>query len=315
MTSPLQIFSTLFIEIIPLLMIIAVGLFAGRKLEMSMHSLSVLSLYIIGPFVTTVSLSHIDLNLEYIAVPILFYFVASGLALLAFKMGQWALDKDYHPIMPLIGGTSNCGYFGIPIVVALWGMEAIGLYILFNASLLAVEVTTSYYLSVRTHSSFRESLKRILKLPPFYALIIGIGLNILNIPIPNVVNTYWEHATGAYIIIGMMLIGVGLSKLEHFKLNIRFTSLALLHKYVIWTAVFLSLILIDKNVTGFLDAKAHTLIFIMAICPLAANSVAYAIQLKLHAQETAGTVLLSTALALVYVPLALSLYIFIWGMN
>ena len=285
-----------------------IGFFAGRKLDVNMHSLSMLSIYILVPFVITVSLINIDLRPSHIAVPVFLFFLCSALCYIATKLGQKLLDKDYHPLMPLLGGTSNSGYFGIPILVALLGPSAIGVYMLFNMGVLVTEVTTSYYLSNRANTDIKGSIKRVLKLPPLYAVIVGISLNLLNVEVPKVITTYWEHATGAYIIIGMMLIGVGLSKLKGLHVDPKFTALCFSHKYLLWPAVFLGLILIDQNFTHILNKDDHLMLFLLGICPLPANAVAYAAQLKLHAQETAAAILLTTLFALIYVPTLISLY-------
>jgi predicted permease len=304
----LDLFFKLIVQIIPLLCLIGVGFYAGRKLDMNMHSMGMLSIYILSPFVVCVSLMQVDLKPSYIAVPIFLFFVTTALSFLAKKFGQKCLDKPYQPLMPLLGGTANTGYFGIPIVTALLGPAAIGIYMLFNMALLITEVTSSYYLSARGHMSVKDSLKRVLKLPPLYGVIIGVFLNILPVPLPTIVHIYWTHATGAYIIIGMMLIGVGLSKLPSLHINLKFTGLIFLHKFIIWPAVFIALIYIDKNYTYWLNSDAYLMLFLISICPLPANAVAYAVQLKLPAEETAAAILASTLLALIYVPAALTLY-------
>jgi predicted permease len=304
----LELFFTLIVQIIPLLCLIGVGFYAGRKLDMNMHSMGMLSIYILSPFVIAISLMQVDLKPSYIAVPIFFFFICSALAFLASKLGRKLLDKPYQPLMPLLGGTANTGYFGIPIVTALLGPTAIGIYMLFNMALALTEVTSSYYLSARGHMTVKDSLKRVLRLPPLYGVIIGILLNITHVPLPEVVHSYWTHATGAYIIIGMMLIGVGLSKLPSLHINLKFTSLIFFHKFIIWPAVFIAFIYIDKSYTQWLNNDAYLMLFLMAICPLPANAVAYAVQLKLPAEETAAAILASTLLALLYVPAALSLY-------
>jgi len=303
-----DIFISLFVQIIPLLMLIAIGYIAGKKLDVNMHSMSMLSLYILVPFVIAVSLMQIELKPSYIAVPICLVFVCAALCHIANFLGKRFLNQEYRPLMPLLGGTANTGYFGIPLVTTLLGPSAIGVYMLFNMAFAVTEVTTSYYLSNRANMDIKESIKRVLKLPPLYGIIAGFVLNITNATLPDVVYTYWTYATGAFIIIGMMLIGVGISQLKSLALNMRFTGLCFIHKYLIWPLVFTTLIIWDKNITHLLDSDAHLMLFLLGICPLPANAVAYATQLKLPAEETAVAILLSTIFALLYVPAAIGLY-------
>tara|TARA_R110002126_G_scaffold3263_2_gene18668 strand:- start:112961 stop:113893 length:933 start_codon:yes stop_codon:yes gene_type:complete len=304
----MDIFITLFVQIIPLLALIGIGYVAGKKLSVNMHSMSMLSIYILVPFVIAISLMQIELKPSYIAVPIFLFFICAALCHIANSLGKRFLDKEYRPLMPLLGGTANTGYFGIPIVTALLGPAAIGVYMLFNMAFSVTEVTTSYYLSNRSNMDIKQSIKRVLKLPPLYGIIAGFLLNITHVTLPDVVYTYWTHATGAFIIIGMMLIGVGISQLKGLEINLKFTGLCFIHKYLIWPLTFTALIIFDKNVTHLLDSDAHLMLFLLGVCPLPANAVAYATQLKLPAEETAVAILLSTIFALVYVPSTIGLY-------
>ncbi len=306
----MDIFQNLIVQIIPLLLLIGIGYIAGRRLEVQMHSLSMLVIYILVPFVIAISLANIELRPEYVVIPFALYFICSALCVIALKLGKFALDKNYQPLMALLGGLSNTGYFGIPIITALLGPAAIGVYMLFNMGLAVTEVTTAYYLANRAHLSIKDSLKRVLRLPPLYGVAAGVTLNLLNVEISDVVYKYWTHATGAYVIIGMMLIGVGLSKLDGLKLNWRFTGLCFAHKYIIWPACFIGLIALDHLYLHWLDFNTHLMLLLIGVCPLPANAVAYATQLKLPAEEVAATILLSTIFALLYVPAAISLYYF-----
>ena len=54
---------------------------------------------------------------------------------------------------------------------------------------------------------------------------------------------------------------------------------------------------------GFFDSLGRTVLWVLAIVPLAANTVAFASEMNLHPEKTATAVVISTVLAVFTVPL------------
>jgi malate permease and related proteins len=68
------------------------------------------------------------------------------------------------------------------------------------------------------------------------------------------------------------------------------------------------LIFLDKNFIGFLNDEIYKVIFLFSIVPLAGNTVTLAILLKAKPEKASFTVLLSTLISIVYIPIVLAIY-------
>jgi len=52
---------------------------------------------------------------------------------------------------------------------------------------------------------------RVLRLPAIYAMVLGLVFNIAKVRIPVDLISYLDYFKGAYAVLGMMMIGMGLS--------------------------------------------------------------------------------------------------------
>jgi hypothetical protein len=149
----------------------------------------------------------------------------------------------------------------------------------------------------------RDSLKKVLALPANYAVLLGLLWNTLDLPLAPAFLVWWERFTGAWVIIGMMLIGVALGQVGGWRANARLTALLFSVKFLLWPACTWGLALLDRAVFGLFDPTVHTLLLIIGVVPLAGNTVTFATQLKLRPGEAAAVVLESTVFAVAYIPL------------
>ncbi len=294
-------------NLVPLYILIGLGYIAGRWLEVNLHSLATLAIFIISPVVAFGAILKIELNPAYLFLPVAIYLVAAFIAYLSYKTSQWHLKNNMANLIGMASGTGNTGYFGLPIVLALLGPEAVGLYMLINLAIVLNEMTFCYYIGARGHSHARESLKKVIKLPVLHAALLALLLNCLHVSMPDIFYTYWDHFTGAYVVIGMMLIGVGLSKIKIIKPDLAMLGWLFGYRFIVWPFLMFGLLMADKLVFGLYDQPVHLMLMIIGMVPLAANTVAFAGALKLPAEEAATAVLLSTVFAVFYIPVMLGL--------
>ncbi len=212
--------------------------------------------------------------------------------------------SDSTPNLIALGSVGgNTGYFGLPLVLALYGKDVVGVYLFMNVATSIMEVTIGYYLGARGVHSVQESLRRVARLPTVHALWVGLLVNFSHITMPDLFYTYWTHATGAYVFFGMMIIGVALSKMKRLEFDWRLIGWLFGAKFIVWPALALIFIVTDQYTLHLFPGTVHGLILIFCSVPLMANLVAYAAQLNLHAEKAASSVLLGTLFAIVYMPL------------
>lgn len=290
-------------QLLPLLGLIVLGYGAGRWLQVEARSLAMIAIYFFSPLVNFGGVAQLQFQSAYLLLPPVLFAIASGMALLMYWLAGRLYADNTRNLVAMASSTGNTGYFGTPLVLALLGPQAAGIYFLMNFAVALSETTVGYYVGARGHHSMRDSLKKVLALPANYAVLLGLLWNALDLPLAPAFLVWWERFTGAWVIIGMMLIGVALGQVGGWRANARLTALLFSVKFLLWPACTWGLALLDRAVFGLFDPTVHTLLLIIGVVPLAGNTVTFATQLKLRPGEAAAVVLESTVFAVAYIPL------------
>jgi len=120
---------------------------------------------------------------------------------------------------------------------------------------------------------------------------------------------YSNYLKGAYAILGMMLLGMGMENIKaNNSLDFKFISYALCIKFIIWPASILLFIYLDKIFIHFLNDGLYMVMFLFSIVPLAGNTVTIATLLDVKPEKMSLTVFISTLISLLYIPLMIFLY-------
>jgi hypothetical protein len=210
-------------------------------------------------------------------------------------------------LIGMSSATANTGYFGLPIILALFDADRAGLYLLMTFALTINESSFAYYVGARGRHTIRESAVKVLRLPTLYALLLGLAVNLGGVTMPEIFNTYWTKFAGSWTIIGMMLLGVALSR-HSLRLNWTLTASLGVTKFIIWPAFMLGLAWVDRTWMHLYTDDVHKMLLVIGCVPVAANVVAFATQLDVKPGEAAVVVLLSTLFAVFYLPLMLYLF-------
>lgn len=293
-------------QIIPLLILIALGYMAGRKLDVNLHSLAMIAIYILSPFVNFGAMAKIDLEPEYAPLPFISFALSFIIAGASYYIAKKVWSDQTPNIVGMASVSGNTGYFGLPLVIALVGQEWVGIYLMMNLGALFGEVTIGYYIAARGNFTIAESIRKIFRLPVFYAVIAGLFVNYMNWTLPEIFYTYWTYAAGAWVIIGMMLIGVAISKIGGLTFGPRMMAHLFTVKFVVWPLAVIGLLWVDKFCFQSFSEEVYKMALIYGLVPLAGNPVAYAAQLGLKSERIALAVILSTVFALIYMPLLIA---------
>ncbi|SFR57007.1 hypothetical protein SAMN05216203_1444 [Marinobacter daqiaonensis] len=289
-------------KLLPLYITVILGWIAGRYLEASGRHIAGIMLYIVTPSVVFAGVMAAPLTPEVILLPFLTFALCSLIGVAHLWLARRLLHDGSASIIPLAVGTGNTGYFGIPVALLLFGEEGLALYIVCMLGTTLFENSVGFYLAARGRYSIRDALVRVARLPSVYAFLLAVLLNLSGLHIPEVLTPLFDNLRGAYSILGMMIIGMGILSFRGLAGNVRFTALAFAGKFLVWPLVALGLWWLDATVLGIYDAAVHKAIFLISITPIAANTVVIATLLDTAPRQAAGTALLSTLFALVYIP-------------
>ncbi|MEZ5918844.1 MAG: AEC family transporter [Alphaproteobacteria bacterium] len=298
----MDVFLTLLSSIAPLYGLIALGWVAGRFYGVERESLAGLAIYVIVPFVSFYYVATLEFKPAYAALPLIAFILYTSVTLLFLKIGHRVYPDKRANLLAMCAGASNTGYFGLPLVILLLPPVWTGVYIFMLLGGLFYEATILYYIANRSHFSPKESMLRVLRFPTLYAVFLGLIVNFAGLSLPSALDPYWAYFKGAYIVIGMMLVGGSLSKAPKLVIVPRFIALVFAGQFILWPLLAFMIVLFDRSVTQAFEPEIHKMLMLMAIVPPAANVTAYAAKLNLNPEKAATTVLLGTIFALVYIP-------------
>ncbi len=296
-------------KIVILYTLILLGYIAGKRLKVNKEAIAPLLIFIVAPAVFFYGSATVSLNISIISLPILFYIIGATLCLVFYVVGKQLWTDGTKNILAFTAGDANTGYFGLPVALALFGKEALGLVIFCNMGLLIYENTLGFYMVARGQHTVRESLLKMFKLPTIYAFTLGILVNSFHLTLPVPVQDLLTKFTGAYTILGMMLIGIALSQMTKSSFDLRLLGTSFLAKFILWPAIMLGVIWLDQTYFHLYSQELYHIMFLLSLMPLAVNTVAYATHLKTHPEKAAFIVLMSTLFVLFYIPLMVSLYL------
>ncbi len=292
-------------KILPLYLVIALGYGAGRWLGIAREQVANLVIYLIMPIVFFGAVARTELTPAYLTLPFVAYCMGAVIALSIFYISKffYAKDDTHRNLIGQAAGSGNTGYFGLPLFLALAPEQQAGVYLLAILGLTICEATVGYYLLARSHFGMRDAVRKLLRLPVLYACLAGLIVNISGMGVPTPLVELLQHFRGCYVIFGMMMIGLGLSSMQRLEFGTRFLPLLFLARFVCWPLLAWGLVWLDSNVLHLFDDLSHKVVIVFSVVPLAANTVAFATQLKVHPEKAATAVLLSTLLALITIPL------------
>jgi len=299
----MEIFLTLLFKIIPLYIIIFLGFIAGKYLNVSKESIANVLIYTIVPVVVFNGIVNTKITPGTLSIPLLFFLLACITSLLTYHFSGYIWKDSTRNILSFMGGSSNTGYFGLPVAIAMFGEKAVGIVALAIIGGSLYNNTFGYFLAAKGNYSTKESLIKVVKLPILYAFFLGLIVNIAGFHLGTIFLDTANNFNGAFTIMGMMLIGIGLGDMKKYEFDLKFIAFALAITYLLWPILMLLIIFIDQHTFRIYDPNLYKMLLLLSMLPVAANLVSYSTILKIHPEKTALVVTISTLFALLYIPL------------
>ncbi len=232
---------------------------------------------------------------------------AAALLLVSIFISRLFFRRD--PIAAFAGAFSNPGFFGIPLIVASVGQGAVFYVACFVAFLNVGQWT--YGVSILTGQPIRQGFepKKLIKTPFIIAILAGLCLFFTQIRLPAVLSGCLSALAGLNTPLAMFTVGVYLAQTDVPGM-IRKKKLYLLSGVRLMLIPLASILLLTLAPDALRDMKTALLIAIA--CPVGSNVAVYA---QLHGKDygyAVQTVILSTLLSILTIPLVASLSGLIW---
>lgn len=296
-------------KIYPLYLMVLAGYAAGKLLKVDRHTVSSLLIFIIAPIVVFNGVATALQSTGYLFLPVLFFTVAVLLSIVFFAVGGKFWQTSERNLLSFVAGSGNTGYFGIPLILSLYGQKGLSVAAFATLGLILFESTRGYYIMAKSHAHMRDALIKVVKLPVLYAFAAGLLVNTLSINLPEPVRNSFTYFNGAYTVLGMMILGIGLAGVTRATFDKTFTLLSFMAKFVCYPLLIGLFVYLDKQYFHLYSSEVHSIILILSVVPMATNTVTYATQLKTHPEKAAFSVLLSTLFALIYIPLFIAVFL------
>lgn len=230
---------------------------------------------------------------------------AFGMSVLAILIGTvitlllTARRKDRRaPIFRFACVFSNAAYMGFPLISALFGAEGL-LYASAYVTVFNILLWTMGYGMVSGSSNPKEVARSLLHTPVLYAMVVGLAVYLLQIPIPNLIAQPIDLLSGMNTPLSMLITGmlIAAGDLKSIVCDRHIWKLAALRMVLIpavCVAVFALL--------GFHGMSAQV-VLLLECCPAAAITSVFAVQFGHEERFAAGSVVLTTLLSIVTLPL------------
>ena len=232
---------------------------------------------------------------------------AVGMSVLAICIGTvitlvlTARRKDSRaPIFQFATVFSNAAYMGFPLISALFGAEGL-LYASAYVTVFNILLWTMGYGMVSGSANARDVARNLLRTPVFYALVAGLAIYFFQIPIPRLIAQPIELLAGMNTPLSMLITGMLLaaSDLKTIVSDLHIWKLAAVRMLLIPSVclgVFALLGLVHLGMSA-------QVVLLLECCPAAAITSVFAVQFHHDESYAAGSVVLTTLLSIVILPL------------
>ncbi len=232
---------------------------------------------------------------------------AAALLLLSIFISRLFFRRD--PIAAFAGAFSNPGFFGIPLIVASVGQEAVFFVACFVAFLNIGQWT--YGVSILTGRPVRQGFepKKLIKAPFIIAILIGLLLFFTQIPLPGLISGCLSAVAGLNTPLAMFTVGIYLAQTD---------MAGMIKKKKLYLLSCVRLLLIPLAALALLSLVPDTLrdmktaLLLAIACPVGSNVAVYA---QLHGQDypyAVETVVISTLFSLFTIPAVVYLSSILW---
>lgn len=284
--------------IAPVSLIVLIGFLLGRFLNLDRQTLSKLAIYALSPALIGGNLYRSTLSLTSVLKVVLGFAAMTLLLYLLVLSLSRSLRLNPNTQKSLIATTlfANNGNLGLPLVAFTFGEAGFALAI---AYLVASGIFIgSFAPALLQGQGWKTGLKLTLKLPLFWATLAGIILRLGNIQLPLRLGEGIEMLGNAAIPLALVLLGIYLAQ-TRFSLG----------RYELF-ACSLRLILAPAIAWGIthllqLESLESQVLILQASMPTAVNSLVFATEFGGDATRVAKTIVASTILSLLTLPVIL----------
>lgn len=297
---------TIFWDLLPLYIIMALGYVVGKFFQIDTKSIATIAVFVASPMVFLLTVAKMDFQAQAMFAPLVTLGISIIISTVTLHITRLFLKDKTPYLAALMSGTNNWGYFGVPLAFALFEPEIVGIYVVIGLGTQLFENSFGIYYISRGHNSAIESFKNIFRYPVIYAILIGIILSYTNYKVPVISeDQFFDYFKGAYVVLGMMMIGLGLADMQRLTVDWSFLTTSFVVRFLLFPASFLALVWADKTIFHIFNESFYGPFLLFSLMPIGANNISFAAKFDMNPGRAAVACLATTLFAMLYIPLAI----------
>lgn len=294
----------LFLVILPVLLVFLTGFIGQKLLHFEIKNISTLTLYVMSPVLAFRTFYTTPLTIDYMYIftfAILLCFFLFIITYFATKIMR--ADRSESSAMMLGAVFMNSGNYGAPVALFAFGDQGfhIAVIIMIIHSLF-MNTLGIFFASIGSDdgANLKDALSKVYKMPVLWGAIIGLVLQLVQIPIHSSIMNGVDLIADASIPVVMLILGMQLAVISRKKVNytamgittaIRMIASPLIAAFILY---FMPLPTIVKSV-----------LILQAAMPAAANTTMLALQFNTKPDLVSFTTLITTILSIFTIPIVL----------
>ncbi len=294
----------LLLIILPVFIIFSIGYIGQKFIGFDIKSISTAALYLMSPFLAFRTFYTNELTMDYFYI-VLFSLLLTTILLLVVWITALSMKATRSQLSAMIlGGVfMNSGNYGAPVVLFAFG--AVGFdyaVIMMVFQSLLMNTVGIFFASIggEEKSTLGQSAQRVIRMPLIYAAFLGIGLQLVSIPIPTAVMEAISLVADASIPTVMLVLGMQLAAISRKRVAYRYVSAVSIIRMIASPLIAVG-ILYFMPVNDLLKA----VIIVQASMPAAANTTMLALQFGTEPDLVSFTTFFTTLISIITIPVVL----------
>ncbi|MEV9616062.1 AEC family transporter [Aliarcobacter butzleri] len=280
-------------SVLPIYFFIFLGFIAKKRFttQIDEKTLVLLSLYFFQPILILWGLTKSPINYEFIMSPLFYIIIVfTTLSFLIFFckiIFNSRTDESIYLGTALIGNTGN---LGIPLGIALFGVESVPYTSIINIANVFFMYTISVYFFAREQFSLKQAIISIFKIPAIWFALFALFLNYYQVPISEHITTALNMGAYTSLTIQLFIFGVYLYNVQvktiPWKLSLHISFV----KHILLPVIGILIIVWFTDFNSFVAS----ILIMELMMPLAVNNVNFAVLYNCKPFDVAATILISS---------------------
>lgn len=294
-----------FIEIIvPVFILIGIGVMLHRIFQFDLYTLAKVNIYFIVPgfiflklYETAFSLALFLKVLTFFSILIVVLYLVSALISRLFGYSRSVRASFTNSIL-----FYNSGNYGVPVNDLVFKHDpfAMSIQVIILTFQNILTFSWGIFALKTVEGSKISALLGYFKMPVLYAMLLGIGFNLLDVKVPTFVLIPADYIADSMIAIALLTLGAQVAQLRLSK-NLAVVYVSLIIRLLLGPLIALGIIL----VLG-IDGVTAQALFISSAMPTAVNSAIIAQEYENEPELSAQIVLASTVFSMITVTAVIS---------